>query len=95
MNSLRLLGYHVKPSSQNATDILAMLDGGIAGFISLFPGVYDVWSPAAIIQESGGWLSDWLGSSLRFDRKTRVPHVLVAATEKIAKHTLPVLKSHV
>lgn len=91
---LRTLGYDVKPSSQNATDILSMLDGGIIGFISLSPGVYDVWSPAAVIQEAGGWLSDWLGSSLQFDRKTRIPNILVSTSEKIARHTLPVLKRY-
>lgn len=95
MNDLSAFGYDVKPSAQNATDILAMLDGHIVGFISLSPTVYDVWSPAAIIEESGGWLSDWHGMPLEFHNKARISHVLVSASENIAMRTIPLLKAYV
>ena len=94
-HDLRGLGYDVRPSSQNATDILSMLDGGTVGFISLTPVIYDVWSPAMIIQEAGGWLSDWVGAPLQFGMRTRLPHVLVTTSEGVAGRTLPVLKKYV
>lgn len=88
-------GYNVRASSQNATDILSMLDKGIAGFISLTPVIYDVWSPAMIIQEAGGWLSNWLGYPLQFDRHMRLPHVLISVSEKRTRQILPILKRYV
>jgi fructose-1,6-bisphosphatase/inositol monophosphatase family enzyme len=88
------LGYEVRPSSQNATDILAMLDNDVAGFVSFCPNVYDVWSPAMIIQEAGGWLSDWRGEPLEFDRKSRLPHVLVSVFEDAARGVQSLLKEH-
>lgn len=93
-NDLRELGYDVRPSSQNATDILSMLDRGTIGFISLTPVIYDVWSPAMVIQEAGGWLSDWLGTPLQFEMQARVPHVLISTSKEIAKRTLSILKQH-
>lgn len=93
-HDLRSLGYDVRHSSQNATDILSMLEGDIVGFISFTPVVYDVWSPAMIIQEAGGWLSNWLGIPLQFEMQTRVSHILISTSERIARRTLPVLKRH-
>lgn len=89
------LGYHARISSQNATDILSMFEEGIRGFVSWAPVVYDVWSPASVIEEAGGWLSDWLGRKLRFHGRGRVPHLLVARTEDDARRVLPALERHV
>lgn len=94
MEDLQALGYEVRSSSQNATDIVSMVDGKTLGFISLWPIVYDVWSPAMIIQEAGGWLSDWLGTPLRFEKKSRVPHTFVSTSAKQARRILPVLGRH-
>lgn len=88
------LDNEVVVSSQNATDILNMLDGNIAGFISKRPIIYDVWSPAMIVQEAGGWVSDWHGSSLTFSRKERVTNILVSRTEQEAKNVLPILAKY-
>ncbi len=81
-------------SSQNATDILSMLDGNIAGFISKRPIIYDVWSPAMIVQEAGGWISDWHGESLTFSQEERIPHILVSRSEQEAKRVLPILTKY-
>jgi fructose-1,6-bisphosphatase/inositol monophosphatase family enzyme len=95
LQDLRMLNYTITPSSQNASDILSMLDGNIIGFISLTPIVYDVWSPAMIVQEAGGWVSDWFGNPLRFETKVRIPQAFVAASEEIANKILPILGEHV
>jgi fructose-1,6-bisphosphatase/inositol monophosphatase family enzyme len=87
-------GYDVRPSAQNATDILSMIGNDVAAFISLRPIVYDVWSPAMIVHEAGGWLSDWAAAPLQFQREQRLPHVFVSRSEKEAGKILPILGKH-
>lgn len=81
-------------SSQNATDILGMLEGEVAGFISVQPIVYDVWAPAMIVREAGGWLSDWRGRAPIFRGRPRVPHLLVGRSEVDARALLPSLMQY-
>lgn len=93
LKGLRTKGYSPVESSQNASDLIAMLTNDVAGFISVKPGVYDVWSPAMLVQEAGGWLSDWQGNSLEFSGELRVPEVLVTRSEEDLCVVLPVLAS--
>jgi|GEM_PF-3985631 len=86
--------YAVSSSSQNATDIVGMLEGGVAGFISVSPIVYDVWAPGMIVREAGGWLSDWQGRAPVFRGRLRVPHLLVSRSEEDARELLPSLAQY-
>ncbi len=88
---LTQFGYRMTPSSQNATDILGILYEGTKGFISLNPVIYDVWAPALIIAEAGGWVSDWKGDPPVFNKKARIPHLLIARSEADAKNALKIL----
>ena len=94
-DELAKIGYSMKPSSQNATDILSMLYTGTKGFISITPVVYDVWSPSMIINEAGGCLSDWNGQPPLFNYQDRVPHLLVTQSKKESIRILQVLKKYV
>lgn len=91
---LKHIGYNLVPSSQNATDIINMINHNIAGFISMNPIIYDTWSPAMIISETGGWLSDWHGNRLIFNKKKRIPHLIVTHDANVAKNVLNVLKKY-
>ena len=93
-DELAKIGYSMKPSSQNATDILNMLYTGTKGFISITPVVYDVWSPSMIINEAGGCLTDWNGQPPLFNYRTRVPHLLVTQSKKESIRILQVLKKY-
>jgi fructose-1,6-bisphosphatase/inositol monophosphatase family enzyme len=84
LNEIRSQELKIGASTQNATDILSLIEGKASGFISYAPVVYDVWSPGMIIQEAGGWLSDWAGRPLIFNGQTRLPHVLIASSSAVA-----------
>ena len=95
LRELGSVGFEVAVSTQNASDILTLLSGEASGFISYMPLVYDVWSPGMIIQEAGGWLSDWFGRPLVFDGRARLPHILVAASSQVAAPVIERLSKHV
>lgn len=82
-------------SEQNASDILQLADGSNIGFLSYNPVVYDVWSPGMIIQETGGWLSDWGGNKPVFKGESRLPHLLITTSEKHARRILPILSKYI
>lgn len=84
LDDLRSAGLTPAVSTQNASDILGLLGGEASGFISCKPLVYDVWAPGMIVQEAGGWLSDWCGSPLVFEGRGRLPHVLIATSSEVA-----------
>lgn len=92
---LEQIGYNLFPSSQNATDIINMIDHNIAGFISMDPISYDTWSPAMIISEAGGWLCDWNGNRLIFNKQKRIPNLLVTSDIKITENICKVLQKYV
>ncbi len=91
---LERIGYNLAPSSQNATDIINMINHNIAGFISMNPIIYDTWSPSMIISEAEGWLSDWHGNRLIFNNEKRIPNLLVASDTNVAENILKVLHNY-
>jgi fructose-1,6-bisphosphatase/inositol monophosphatase family enzyme len=95
LRELGSAGFRVAVSTQNASDILTLLNGEANGFISYMPLVYDVWSPGMIIQEAGGWLSDWFGHPLIFEGRARLPHVLIAASSQVATSVIERLSKYI
>lgn len=87
------LGYDLVASTQNANDILNMLANGARAFVSFQPVIHDVWSPAMIVREAGGWLGDWLGREPVFLGKSRIPHLFLAQSERDARRVLPALRT--
>ncbi len=84
LEAVESIGLKPAISVQNASNIMTLLDGKATGFVSYTPLVYDVWSPGMIIQEAGGWVSDWLGHPLIFDGRARLQHILIASSFKTA-----------